>query len=125
MTTDTNSNTKPPSHLAKDGKALWSGIVADYSIDDSAGLALVTTAAECMDRMRAAQALIREHGECLPDRYGGLKANPACKVELDSRNGLMSALKMLNLDLEPLRDNPGRPGGTFGRNKGGYTGGSV
>jgi P27 family predicted phage terminase small subunit len=102
---------KAPTHLGKDGKALWSALTDEYGIADSGGLALVTTAAECLDRMRAAQALIKKHGECFEDRYGGLKANPACKIELDSRNGMLAALKMLNLDVEPLRDRPGRPAG--------------
>lgn len=107
----------PPKHLGKDGKALWRGLVSDYGIDDSAGLVLVTTAAECLDRMRAAQTLIAEHGSCVETGAGGLKTNPACKVEVDSRNGLLSALKMLNLDLEPLRDQIGRPPGVFKKGK--------
>ena len=102
---------KAPKHLAADGRALWEAIVRDYSLDDPAGLVLLTTAAECLDRMKQAQALITEHGPVFEDRYGGLKSNPANKIELDSRNGMLAALRALNLDLEPLRDGPGRPGG--------------
>jgi hypothetical protein len=32
-------------------------------------------------------------------------------VERDSRAQWLAALKALNLDLEPLHDKPGRPGG--------------
>ena len=101
---------KPPGHLNADGAALWDAIAREYHIDDSGGQALLTIAAECLDRLRAAQKAIDEHGEVVEDRYGGLKAHPAVQIEKDSRNGLLAALKALNLDLEPLRDRPGNPG---------------
>ena len=107
-------NRKPPRHLAKDGKKLWIELRDEYEIDDAAGTALLTAAAECLDRMRAAQVAIKEHGEIVTDRYNQVKINPACTLEKDARNGLFQALRALNLDLEPLRDRVGRPGGGFG-----------
>ncbi len=100
-----------PKHLKKDGKALFETIAREYNLDDAAGVALLTTAAECLDRMREAQAEIKKHGVLSEDRYGNLKQNPACGLEKDARNGFLAAIKSLNLDLEPLRDGPGRPGG--------------
>lgn len=102
---------KPPKHLKAAGAAFWGDVQAEYAIADGAGLALLTAAAEALDRMRAAQAAIAEHGELVPDRYGQLKTNPACTLERDSRNGFLAAVRQLNLDLEPLRDAPGRPPG--------------
>ena len=58
-----------------------------------------------------AQALIAEHGAVTKDRWGQLRPNPACTIERDSRAAMLAALKALNLDLEPLRDKPGRPPG--------------
>ena len=95
---------KPPNHLKAAGRRLWADIVTQYRIADGAGLALVTTAAEALDRMREAQAAIRQHGALVADRYGGVKQNPACFLERDARAGMLSALRALNLDLEPLRD---------------------
>jgi len=95
---------RPPRHLKSAGRALWTGIVMQYRVRDAAGLALVTTAAEALDRIREAQAAIRMHGALVPDRYGALKQNPACFLERDARAGMLSALRALNLDLEPLRD---------------------
>ena len=100
----TMSPLKPPRHLKADGRALWNDIVQQYRIVDAAGLALVTTAAEALDRIREAQAAIRQHGALVADRYGGLKQNPACFLERDARAGMLAALRALNLDLEPLRD---------------------
>lgn len=106
-----NRRPKPPSHLRAAGRDLWRSIREDYAIDDSAGLALLTTAAECLDRMREAQEAIEAGGALVLDRYGATKLNPACALEKDARAGFLAALRALNLDLEPLRDGPGRPPG--------------
>ncbi|MPY75300.1 MAG: hypothetical protein GEU87_13670 [Alphaproteobacteria bacterium] len=102
---------KPPPHLGTYGKALYSGLIADFGIDDSAGLALATMAAECLDRLRDAQALIEKHGMLVSTDGGGLKTNGAVAVEHNSHNRMLAALRALNVDLEPLRDRPGRPSG--------------
>jgi phage terminase small subunit len=106
----TKSTPKAPRHLGTDGKAIWLELRRSYQIADSGGLALLTTAAECMDRMRAAQKIIAAKGEVTLDRYGGLRANPAVAIEKDARNGFLAALKALNLDVEPLKA-IGRPPG--------------
>lgn len=103
--------TKPPAHLGRDGRKWWSELVKEYGIRDSAGLALVGTACECLDRLREAQAAVEKTGALVPDRYGSLKLNPGLALEKDARNGMLAALKQLNCDLEPLRDGPGRPSG--------------
>lgn len=103
---------KPPAHLKRDGARLWSEIAKQYSIDDAGGLALLTTAAECLDRMRAAQASIATAGELVTDRYGAPKLNPACGLEKDARAGFIIAMKALRLDVEPPKP-PGRPPGSW------------
>lgn len=103
---------KTPKHLKADGKRLFDQIVTDFCVEDPAGIALLTTACECLDRMKDAQKVIGKHGVTILDRYGGLRVNPACLIEKDSRSGFLRALKDLNLDVEPLRDRPGRPGGS-------------
>jgi len=105
---------KPPKHLKVPGRALYTAIAAEYGIDDAAGLALLTIAGECQDRLRQAQAELEENGPVLTDRYGGLKPHPAIAIEKDSRNGLLATLKQLNLDIEPIRDRRGRPASGFG-----------
>ena len=99
---------KPPRHLKSAGRRLWLDIVEQYRIRDGVGLALVTTAAEALDRMTEAREAIDKHGAIVIDRYGNPKANPACHIERDARAGFLAALKALNLDIEPLRDR-GRP----------------
>jgi phage terminase small subunit len=98
-----------PDHLRDAGRSFFASVAGEYAITDSAGVALLERAAECVDRMRAAQTAIAEHGELVPDRYGSVKLNPACNLEKDARSGFLAAIRALNLDLEPLRDGPGRP----------------
>ncbi|MBY0427874.1 MAG: phage terminase small subunit P27 family [Alphaproteobacteria bacterium] len=100
-----------PSGLSAEAKAWWKKIAMDYAITDQAGRLLLETALTAFDRMRQAQALIDKHGAVTPDRFGQLRANPATTIERDSRAAMLHALKALNLDLEPLRDGPGRPSG--------------
>lgn len=101
--------TKAPKHLSPQGKRWWREIARDYHIEDPAGLALLTTAAECLDRRREAQAAIIEHGVVVKTATGGIKGNPAVQVEKDQLTGFLAAMRQLNLDIEPLRDHPGRP----------------
>jgi len=105
----------PPAHLGAAGTRLWAEVVRQYRIGDGAGLALVTTAAECLDRLREAQEAVREHGVLIRDHYGGLKANPAIAVERGARDGMIAALRSLNLNLEPLRDRADHIAGPFRR----------
>lgn len=100
---------KPPKHLKADGARLWRDLVAEYQLDDAAGLALLTTAAECLDRMREAQRVIEALGSVVEDFRGQPKANPACALEKDARNGFLAAIRALNLDIEPLQQRVGRP----------------
>lgn len=103
---------KPPSHLKAAGARLWADLASEYSIDDAGGLALLTTACECVDRMRAAQASIAKDGELVTDRYGAPKLNPACGLEKDARAGFIVAMRALRLDVEPPKP-PGRPPGSW------------
>lgn len=100
-----------PAGLSEPAKTWWRRIVNDYEITDAAGRLLVETALQAFDRMHEARELITKHGAVTKDRFGQLRPNPATVIERDSRAAMLHALKQLNLDLEPLRDGPGRPPG--------------
>lgn len=109
---------KSPPGLSREAATLWRSIQREYNIIDAGGLAILARACEALDSMRAAQKVVQRlgpivvgpsklvDGKCEP---GVVKANPAAAVERDSRAAFLAALKQLNLDLEPLRDRPGRP----------------
>jgi hypothetical protein len=86
-------------------------LTAEYSIQDAAGELLLEQALRCFDRGEQARKALDRDGVCTLDSRGRPKSHPAAAVERDARAGMLSALKALNLDLEPLRDRPGRPPG--------------
>lgn len=87
-----------PHHLSPEARKLWRRILGEFCITDAAGLALLGTALEAHDRMRQAQSAMAKHGPVFEDRFGGLRANPACSIERDARVAFVAALKALNLE---------------------------
>jgi P27 family predicted phage terminase small subunit len=102
---------EPPSNLSEEAQELWIQIVEEYMLDDSVGLMLLARALESFDRMRQAQAVIQEHGPIFSDRFGQLRANPACTIERDAGAAMLAALKQLNIDVEVIPARTGRPPG--------------
>lgn len=102
-----------PSGLSPEAQRWWRSIVAEYQISDGAGLLLLQSALEALDRVRAAQAAIAADGLVQSGSKRQPRAHPLLAVERDARSAMLAALKALNLDLEPLRDRPGRPAGSF------------
>ena len=102
---------KPPAGLSKATAKWWQALRDEYDIDEPAGLSLLESAARAWDRAQQARAVIDAEGLSVKDRFGQIKAHPLCTVERDSLATFRAALRDLNLDLEPLRDRPGRPPG--------------
>ena len=100
-----------PKHLSREAQKTWGALVEEYSIADAAGLKILRVALEAFDRAQAARATIDENGMTVIDKAGQVKPHPLLACERDSRAAFLAGLKALNLDLEPLRDGPGRPGG--------------
>ena len=111
MKNSADKSAKTPKGLSREAKGWWRKLVAEYAIEDEAGFLMLQTSLEAFDRMRQAQAVLKEDGLVVTDRWGQRKAHPLVTVERDSRAQMMAALKALNLDVEPLRSGPGRPSG--------------
>jgi P27 family predicted phage terminase small subunit len=90
-----------PSNLSAEAKTWWKSIHEENEISDQSGLLLLQTSLEAFDLMRQAQAVIREHGVTILDRWGQIRANPAVAAARDARAAMLSALRQLNLDIEP------------------------
>ena len=101
-----------PKKLSPEAKGLWRKLQSEYDIHDAAGVQILAAGLEAFDRMRGAQEQIAKAGASFLDRFGQLRAHPLLPVERDARAAYLAALKSLNLDLEPLRDRVGRPGGS-------------
>lgn len=86
-----------PKHLKVDARRMWQRLQADYVLDDAAGLALLQAACESFQRAEDARATIDKAGAVLSDRFGQLKAHPACAIERDARGQMIAALRALRL----------------------------
>lgn len=111
MKKSAESRQDAPKGLSKEAREWWSRLVAEYGINDEGGRLLLGNALEAFDRMREAQQLLKRDGLVSKDRFGQRKPHPAAAIERDARGQLLAALRALNLDIEPLRDRVGRPGG--------------
>jgi P27 family predicted phage terminase small subunit len=87
---------KAPDGLSDDSRRFWQRILAEYTIDDAAGLRILQVACEALDTARAAQEQVDKDGMVLDDRYGH-KANPACAILRDARSQFLMAMKTLGL----------------------------
>jgi P27 family predicted phage terminase small subunit len=88
-----------PKGLSDEARKLWRSICSDFEMDAS-GLALLAEACYSLDRLRQAQALIRNEGITVQDRFQQPKQHPATLIERDARNQFVKCLKALNLDVE-------------------------
>jgi phage terminase small subunit len=102
---------RPPKSLDAAGRELWQELQAEYDISDAGGLRLLRTACECRDLDVAAMAIARSEGLCQTDKYGQKRPHPMLSVARDARAQMLTALKALNLSVEPIQDGPGRPAG--------------
>lgn len=100
-----------PENLSEEARQWWTRLAEEYGLDDTAGLLLLQTALEAFDRMRGAQKIVLDEGARIIDRFQQIKSHPLLTVERDSRAQMIQALKALNLDVEPLKNGPGRPPG--------------
>ena len=103
---------KPPTHLSAAAKKLWDAILNEFSVDDAAGQTILRVSLEAFDRSQDARKAINKDGMTVTGRDGQKRSHPLLTVERDNRAAFLAGLKALNLDLEPLRDGPGRPGGS-------------
>jgi P27 family predicted phage terminase small subunit len=80
---------------------MWEQLRRDHIIDDAAGL-LLQAACESYQRAQEARAEIAKASAVMTDRFGQLKAHPACAIERDARGQMISALRALRLAPEVL-----------------------
>lgn len=93
----------PPRHLSASAKKLWREICATHVIADANQAALLRAACESFDRCEAARKLLDAQGITVKDRFGQLRAHPACAVERDSRASMVACFRALGLsDPDPL-----------------------
>jgi len=95
--------TAPPKHLDEEEAALFRRLVAEFQIDDSASISLLTVAMEAHQRAREAGITLAEEGTVIKNRFGARTAHPAVAIERDARNDYLRAMKTLNLKPDAVR----------------------
>lgn len=103
MTTD--GAPRPPRGLSQAVRDWWLEIVQGWELDQAA-LEILRTAVEAAETEARAIADLRRRGQIV-----GGKTNPSVGIAKSASMVKLRAIRQLNLDLEPLRDRPGRPSG--------------
>jgi P27 family predicted phage terminase small subunit len=108
----TGSN-DPPRKLGAHGTQLWNSVIAEYGIEDCAGVEMLLLACQALDRAERCCEQIDKHGEMIVLRNGSVRDNPLMKIELANRAFLVRTLSRLGLDAEPIKA-IGRPASALG-----------
>jgi phage terminase small subunit len=88
-----------PSHLREDGASFFVLMRQAHDIEGPASIAILTRAAECIDRIAAARTSIAKNGEIIENQYGVAKMNPACALEKAARDGFFAAMRLLGIHM--------------------------
>jgi hypothetical protein len=99
----------PPRALGAHGMALWNRIQAEYRIEDTGGIELLTQACQALDRAEELAAAIADDGSVVYSRTGAPKTHPAVKDELACRAFLVRTIERLGLNVEAIKPTIGRP----------------
>jgi hypothetical protein len=108
----TSTRIGPSGILGETGQDLWRRVMAEYDIADCGGREMLFQACSAADRASQLKAQIDRDGAVIRSR-GGIRAHPALKEELACRSFVVKALRLLGLDVEPLKT-IGRPGAGVG-----------
>src|SRR5262245_54658289 len=102
---------RSPAGLSRAGRKLWREIQGEYSIEDAGGIAHLVAACRAEDDLQRMRETVTKDGDVILDRFNQKVPHPL----LSSIRGMEAirrqALNALHLDLEPLKDRVGRPGG--------------
>jgi phage terminase small subunit len=97
-----STKTKQNSGLSTEAQAFFDRVQKEWSIVDGTGTLTLMVACQALDRLRQAQAILAKEGVIATDRFGQPRIHPAAQIEKEARNGLLTALRALNLDLASL-----------------------
>ena len=98
MTAAVHKVPKAPAHLSRAARKWWSGVMADYLVEDHA-IQTVTAAAEAWDRKEQARLILAKDGLTV-DCRDGLKTHPCVAVERDARLAYARLVRELCLSAE-------------------------
>src|SRR5215470_18721901 len=99
---------RAPQGLGKPGRKLWREIQRQYAIDDSGGIANLTSACRAEDDLSRMRTVVEKDGAVLLDRWGQVTGHPLLIAIARMESVKRLALAALCLDVQPLKDRVGR-----------------
>jgi hypothetical protein len=102
------SRNAPPRDLAAPERATWVQLSSEYELTDGAALVLLEQLCRNLQLSRECRAEIQKDGKLLDGR-----PHPLLRIGIAAERAASTALRSLNLDLEPLNAGPGRPPGEY------------
>jgi len=90
----------PPQHLGEPGRALWKSIQRDHEITDGAGLALLTRACECQDRLAQVREQLAADGLLVAGYKKQPRPHPLLAVEAETTRLQLAAIRALGLEVD-------------------------
>jgi hypothetical protein len=98
--------------LGKAGRTLWHRIRSEYDVTDAGGEEMLFQICAAADRADECAKIIAHDGPTIRTKQG-LKDHPLLRHEAAARSFIVRSLHRLGLDIEPTRNAPGRPPGSF------------
>ena len=93
-----------PRELSVESRRLWTRILKDWEISDSAHLEILKIGLLALDRAERCRKRIDRDGEVGKDRFGKPKAHCLLNPERDARAAFLNAIKQLGLDPSSIGD---------------------
>ena len=100
-----------PKSLSKAAADWWNRMMTEFSIDDDGGRMVLEITLLAWDRLEQARKVLATDGLTVTGAAGTTRPHPCIAIERDARSAVLAGFRALHLDLEPLRDGPGRPPG--------------
>ena len=95
----------PPEHLSERSKAIWVDTQATGRVKSAGRLVALEQALTALDRADQARAIVETQGMIIENTAThALHANPAVKIELESRRQFASIWGLLHLEFDPTLD---------------------
>jgi phage terminase small subunit len=112
-----NRRPSAPAHLSPAAKRWYKDVAALFVSFDPHEIEQLRLAAECLSRIEEARKALADHGLLIPDRYGGLRLNPAHDVLNRERRAFIQLCRELQLseDEATAPSRPPRVPGRYGR----------
>lgn len=88
---------RPPKHLSSTARKLWRDIISTHAIEHANQFALLRSACDAFDRAEGARQILAAEGITTKDRFGQLRAHPACAIERDAKAQMIAAFRALGL----------------------------